>query len=97
MGVPVVSLVGAAFYERLSYSILNNVELGDLCAHDVETFVDIAVRLAEDKDRRAALRHVIRKRMTDGPLGQSEVFARDFYDLIAKAVEAAKTKSAVIA
>ncbi|MCI3134254.1 hypothetical protein [Phenylobacterium aquaticum] len=91
MGVPVVSLVGPAFYERLSYSILNNVDLGDLCAHTVPAFIDTAVGLANDLERRRALRHTIRQRMIDGPLGQTEVFARDFYDMVAKAVQTART------
>lgn len=95
MGVPVVSLVGPAFYERLSYSILNNVGLGDLCADTVDGFIETAVALAEDPDRRRTLRHVVRKRMIEGPLGQTEAFARDFYDMIAKAVEAARRPVAV--
>lgn len=90
MGVPVVSLVGEAFFERLSYSILNNVDLGDLCADSLEGFIDIAAALAADPERRRALRPVIRQRMIEGPLGQTEAFARDFYNLIAKTVEAAR-------
>jgi len=86
MGVPVVSLVGEALFERLSYSILGNSGLADLAAADREDFVQVATALALDRDRRAALRQTLRAQMRAGPLGQSEQFARDFYDLIARTV-----------
>ena len=46
MGVPTVTKVGDALFERLSYSILNNAGLPELCGDSSEAFVDIAVRLA---------------------------------------------------
>ena len=86
MGVPVVSLVGEALFERLSYSILANSGLADLAAADRDEFVRIATALAADRARRLALRHTLREQMRLGPLGRSEQFAKDFYDLIARTV-----------
>ena len=86
MGVPVVSLVGPAFYERLSYSILVNSGAPELAANDFDEFLKIAVDLAGDRDRRLTLRRTLRDNMRNGPLGQQEAFARDFYDMIYKAV-----------
>ncbi|HZZ66764.1 MAG TPA: tetratricopeptide repeat protein [Phenylobacterium sp.] len=86
MGVPVVSLRGPAFHERLSASILANAGLGDLVADDVEGFVRVALDLAADRPRRVALRQGLRDQIRQGPLGQGEAFARDFYDLVAAAV-----------
>jgi predicted O-linked N-acetylglucosamine transferase (SPINDLY family) len=88
MGMPVVSMKGEAFYERLSYSILSNVGLADLVADDVEGFVRIAAQLAADRPRRAALRSTLREQMARSPLGQAETFARDFYEMIAARVGA---------
>ena len=87
MGVPVVSLKGEAFFERLSASILANCGLADLAAEDKEEFVRLAVRLAGDKPRRAALREKLREQIKSGPLGQTEQFAKDFYDLVARTVQ----------
>lgn len=87
MGVPVVSMVGEAFYERLSYSILNNVGLGDLCVRDTDAFIETAVKLAQDPARRLELRSTMRDRILNGPLGQTEQFAADFYDLMAKTIQ----------
>jgi predicted O-linked N-acetylglucosamine transferase (SPINDLY family) len=83
MGVPVVSLIGEAFYERLSYSILTNAGVGDLAVDDKAKFVETAVRLAGDRARRLELRQTLRERMRNGPLGDTDAFARDFYDMIA--------------
>ncbi len=86
MGVPVLSLVGEALFERLSYSILANSRLADLATADRDEFVRIATTLAADRARRLALRQNLREQMRAGPLGQSQQFARDFYDLIAGTV-----------
>ena len=86
MGVPVVSLVGPAFYERLSQSILINSGAPELATSDPDEFAKIAIDLANDRERRLTLRRTLRDNMRDGPLGQREAFARDFYDMIAKAV-----------
>lgn len=87
MGVPTVSLVGEALFERQSYSILANAGLSDLCAETPEQFVDIAAALAADTDRLQALRVGLRDQIRLGPLGQTEQFARDFYDLVAATVQ----------
>jgi predicted O-linked N-acetylglucosamine transferase (SPINDLY family) len=86
MGVPVVSLVGPAVFERLSYSILTNAGLGDLCASDLEGYKAAAIKLAGDAERRAALRTGLRATLKASPLGQTEQFARDFYAMIEGAV-----------
>ena len=88
MGVPTVTLVGEALFERLSYSILHNAGLGDLCATSPGQFIDIAVALAANGDRIQALRTGLRDQIRASPLGQTEQFARDFYDLIARTVAA---------
>lgn len=86
MGVPVVSLRGQAFYERLSYSILSNAGVGQLCAPDLEGYLKIALDLAADRQTRRALRAGLRDQIKASPLGQGEVFARDFYEMLARVV-----------
>ncbi|HTK36834.1 MAG TPA: tetratricopeptide repeat protein [Caulobacteraceae bacterium] len=89
MGVPVVSLLGEAFFERLSYSILTNVGLGDLVSSTLEGYVETAVKLAADPARRMLLRSTLRDQIKASPLGQHQQFARDFYDVVAATVAAA--------
>jgi len=88
MGVPVVSLVGDAFYERLSFSILSNTGVGDLAASDADRFVEIAVGLAGDRQRRLELRTGLREMMKQSPLGRGDLFARDFYEMVAQVLAA---------
>lgn len=88
MGVPVVSLVGKALFERLSYSLMTNAGLGDLVAKDRDEYIDIARRLVADPERRRRLRATLRQQLRDSPLGQQAKFAKDFYDMVARVVEA---------
>jgi len=50
MGVPVVTLVGRRHEERTSYSILANLGVMDTIAHTRGEYVDIAFRLASDRE-----------------------------------------------
>jgi predicted O-linked N-acetylglucosamine transferase (SPINDLY family) len=86
MGAPVVNLRGEALFERLSYSILSNVGLAHHSADTLDGYIDIAIRLAADREQRRELRRNLRERIKQSPLGQPEAFARDFYEMIAKAV-----------
>lgn len=80
MGVPVVTRPGVTFASRHSLSHLSNVGLGDLAARDNTEYVDIAVALAEDRTRLAALRHGMRTRMLGSPLCDGPRFAGNFLD-----------------
>ncbi|WP_332767507.1 tetratricopeptide repeat protein [Phenylobacterium sp.] len=86
MGVPVVSQVGDAVFERLSYSVLMNIGLGELCARSIDEYVEIAVKLAADPARIGGLRRGLRDRMKASPLGKTKQFADDYYAAIEKAV-----------
>jgi predicted O-linked N-acetylglucosamine transferase (SPINDLY family) len=95
MGVPVVTLTGETMFERLSYSILTNTGLSDLCARTREEYVEIALKLAADPARRAALRTNLRGMLKASPLGQTKQFAADFYDMIESAVLRARASGKV--
>ena len=86
MGVPVISLVGPAFFERMSYSNLSNAGLGDLACFSIDEYIRKALQLAGDTERRKLLRNGLRIDIKDRPLGQAHVFARDFYDMVEKTV-----------
>ena len=86
MGVPVVSLSGEAFFERLSRSILANSGLPDLAADEPAGYVRTATALVADRERRRFLRQNLREQIRAGPLGQTQQFAADFYDLIARTI-----------
>jgi len=87
MGVPVVTLAGPAFFERLSSSNLHNAGLGDLCASTTEEYVRIALQLAADRERRSFLRHGLRDQITAHPLGQPERFTRHFEQTVIRTLE----------
>jgi predicted O-linked N-acetylglucosamine transferase (SPINDLY family) len=89
MGVPVVAKVGDAVFERLSYSVLMNVGLGDLVARSTQEYVELALKLGADHARIAELRRGMRERLKASPLADTKQFAADYFAMIEKAVTAA--------
>ena len=84
MGVPCVSLVGAGFAERLSYSNLSNAGVGDMATFSLEDYIEKAAELAGDAPRRRVLRHGLRDMIRALPLGQPARFGKAFYDKAAE-------------
>jgi predicted O-linked N-acetylglucosamine transferase (SPINDLY family) len=82
MGVPTVTLVGEAFFERLSYSNLNNAGLGDLCTFDVDGYVAKAIEVGADVSWRSELRRTMGERLKSHPLGQPDRFTEDFQEAV---------------
>ncbi len=78
MGVPTVSLVGPAFFERLSYSNLANAGLGDLAVDTHDAYVAAAAGLAADRERRRELRRTLRETIRRSPLGDTRRWVADF-------------------
>ena len=55
-GVPLLTWTGETFASRVAASLLASVGLAELAVTDAETYVDLAVRLAREPHRLAALR-----------------------------------------
>ncbi|HEY1413348.1 MAG TPA: hypothetical protein VGF36_14475, partial [Rhodopila sp.] len=97
MGVPTVSLVGPAFFERLSFSNLANAGLRDLAVDTPDAYVDTAVALAADTERRRALRLGLRATIRQSPLGDARQWVRDFEALTLRTLQASATTEAMSA
>ena len=81
VGVPVVTLIGQGFAQRVAASLLNAVALPELVCVDRAQYVDTVVAVARDERRRAALQaHLVQQR-TCSPLFDGAGFARDIEDL----------------
>src|SRR6185437_12279548 len=83
-GVPVVTLRGRAFHERLSASILASAGLEALVADSLPDFAAKARDLALDTAGLATLRAELRERLLAGPVGDAPGFAQAFYDAMAR-------------
>lgn len=95
MGVPTVSLVGPAFFERLSFSNLTNAGLRDLAVDTPDAYVEVAVALAADVDRRRGLRQTLRTTIPRLPLGDTHGWVKDFERLIVRTLEHADADGTV--
>jgi predicted O-linked N-acetylglucosamine transferase (SPINDLY family)/cytochrome c-type biogenesis protein CcmH/NrfG len=67
-GIPVVAWQGGTFRSRMGAALLRSVGLDSLVAGDGRSYQEIAVALATDSERRAALRTRIRAAMAAGPV-----------------------------
>ncbi|MCS6850984.1 MAG: tetratricopeptide repeat protein [Gemmataceae bacterium] len=76
MGVPVITCPGETFAGRHSFSHLSNAGLTETIARDRDEYVRLAVELARDWPRLAALRAGLRERMRRSPLCDGPRFAR---------------------
>lgn len=63
MGVPVVTLCGRSMVERQSATLLRAIGAGDLVADDADTYLRLALELAEDETSRAVRRMGLRDSM----------------------------------
>jgi predicted O-linked N-acetylglucosamine transferase (SPINDLY family) len=85
MGVPCITLVGPSLHQRISYAILNHAGAGELCAHTIEEYVELAAALAHDVDSLREYRHGFRPALLASPLCQGERFTRNFEATIERA------------
>jgi predicted O-linked N-acetylglucosamine transferase (SPINDLY family) len=77
LGVPVVTKAGAMGFTRSATSILGNVGLAELVAESEDHYVEIAARLACDRQRLRALQRGLRERMRASALLDAHGFMRD--------------------
>ena len=94
MGVPVVTLVGPTVVGRAGLSQAQNLGLPELVARTPDAFVQIAVDLARDTDRLAALRAGLRARMEASPLMDAPRFAKNLEAAYRRAWQAYSRPSA---
>ena len=82
MGVPVVTCPGETFASRHTLSHLSNVGLTETIARDRNEYVELAVSLAGDLPRLAALRGSLREKMASSPLCDGKRFAANLTNLL---------------
>jgi predicted O-linked N-acetylglucosamine transferase (SPINDLY family) len=82
MGVPVIACPGETFASRHSMSHLSNVGLTETIARDLDEYVELAVSLARDLPRLAALRAGLRDRMAASPLCDGKRFAENLMRIL---------------
>ena len=63
MGVPVITLAGKNHHERFGYSLLANLSSLELCAYSKDEYVELAVKLAGEKERLREYHQTLPRRM----------------------------------
>ena len=74
MGVPVITLYGTRHGTRFGYSLLRNLELGELAAADPEDYIRKAAALAQDRILLEILKKQLRGRIQVSPLMDQQAY-----------------------
>ena len=82
MGVPVVTWPQSRVVSRQTYAFISQIGLPELAARDAEDYVNIAMRLANDRQRLRKLRATLRERMAASPLCDVAGFTRGLEDTL---------------
>jgi predicted O-linked N-acetylglucosamine transferase (SPINDLY family) len=82
-GVPVVTCLGDTFAGRVAASLVRAVGLSELVAADLAAYEALALALARDPSRLAALRAMLAANRTTAPLFDTRRFACDLEALYA--------------
>ena len=78
MGVPVVSMSGDRYASRMSLSILEGIGRSEWVVESRDEYIDLATRLAQDKDGLAEFRAKLRPEIEESALCRHKEFALDF-------------------
>ncbi|MBF0200226.1 MAG: tetratricopeptide repeat protein [Desulfamplus sp.] len=73
-GIPVITIAGNRFASRMSASILSAIGLGELVTENLESYRDLAVAIACDKERMVSLKGQLRENIWTMPLFDTHGF-----------------------
>ena len=86
-GVPIVTCLGETFAGRVGASLLGAVGLSELVTPDLAAYEALALALARDPSRLAAVRATLAANRTSAPLFDARRFARDLEALYLAMIE----------
>jgi predicted O-linked N-acetylglucosamine transferase (SPINDLY family) len=76
-GLPVITTPGSTFASRVAGSLLTAIGLPELIAPTLAEYVELAVALAQDRDRLAGLRQRLVDNRLTAPLFDTDRYVRD--------------------
>lgn len=77
MGVPVVTLVGERWVQRTSYSFLTGMGWDSLCASSEQEYMDIAIKLAQNRTQLQGMKAKGRQQFLASPMCDPDRFTRN--------------------
>ena len=74
MGVPVITLLGDSHAGRVGASILTNVGLKDFIARDIDSYINLAVKMSANTKKLKEIRMTLRRQMQESLLCDARSF-----------------------
>lgn len=82
MGVPVITLEGTSHHSRVTHSILMNMQLNELSANSKSEYINIAIDLANDRQRIQTYKQKIRQRLLNSPIMNHKNFIQELEQVL---------------
>ena len=76
-GLPVVTRIGNSFASRVSASLLNAIGLPELISHSEKEFENLALELANDKDKLEKIKIKLEKNKISKSLFNTEIYTKN--------------------
>lgn len=83
-GIPIITYTGNSMVSRVATSLLHTHGMDELAASDWESYVNLAVTLANDTDRRKHLREQLAAKRTTSRLFDPAYFTKQFEEMLLK-------------
>jgi protein O-GlcNAc transferase len=87
MGVPVLSLTGTCHAQRVGFSVLHNLELGEFAPTSTDDYVSRAAHYASEPGELNAIATSLHERLRSSILGQPERFVPQLEDVLEQALD----------
>ena len=84
MGVPLLTLVGERYYSRIGYRINRNLNLNDWNVFNKDDYVKTALDKINNYKDLIKLKASLRNKIEASPIFDSDIFVRNFEDLLLK-------------
>ena len=91
MGVPVVTMVGDTHSSRFGCSILQNLQLRDLCAYSCRDYIEIACKLAQDREKLIYLHQNLRRKMIQSSVMDSASYMMEVESIYERIIHESQT------
>lgn len=86
MNLPIVTLKGKTFPSRVAGSLLHSLDLDELIASDLESYIQCASRLTEDKKYRQDIIQRLKEAKSTSPIFQPKLFIKALEEIYQKII-----------
>ena len=82
MGLPVITLSGESYASRMAGSLLNNLDLNDLIAKDINQYISIAIKVGANRVSLNNIKDKIKRNINNSNIYNANFFVGNYESII---------------